>query len=503
VNASAFERWREDGMSSASSVWRLRAVLSEGAVSFGRARTNTFQPVSQGFLMETNAANTDTEAVAETGTAAGVAVNPLERRLDLSIALADLDKEVDQRLKRAGKKMKMPGFRPGKVPASIVRQQYGDQARHEALSEALGNLFSEEVKKQQLRVAGSPNIESRNGDSTTHMEFSAVFEVFPEITVKDLSDMEVQRPVLDVGPTEVDGTIEILRKQRVRYEPVDRAAASGDRVSIDFLGKKDGVPFQGGEGKDYQFVLGEGKMLADFESAVIGTSPGESKSFEMTFPSEYFSKELAGQAVTFDVTVKEVGDPVLPEVDADFAKGLGVEDGDLVKMRAEIEGNLKREVKKRLQAKITSQVMDSLLEANPVDVPGALVDREIERLKDLARQDMEQRGMKVKDLPMQREWFVDQATRRVRLGLVLAEIVKQHELQAKPEQVRALVEESAQSYEHPEEVVRWYYAQRERLGDFESAAIEANVVDWMLAGVKVVDTPVAFGELMGQPGQPS
>ena len=444
--------------------------------------------------METNAANTDTEAVAETG-AAAAAVNPLERRLDLSIALADLDKEVDQRLRRLGKKMKMPGFRPGKVPASIVRQQYGDQARHEALSEALGNLFSEEVKRQQLRVAGSPNIESRNGGSTTHMEFSAVFEVFPEIVVKDLSDMEIQRPVLDVGPTEVDGTIEILRKQRVRYEPVDRAAASGDRVSIDFLGKKDGVPFQGGEGKDYQFVLGEGKMLADFESAVIGTSPGESKSFEMTFPSEYFSKELAGQA--------EVGDPVLPEVDADFAKGLGVEDGDLVKMRAEIEGNLKREVKKRLQAKITSQVMDSLLEANPVAVPEALVDREIERLKELARQDMEQRGIKVKDLPMQREWFVDQATRRVRLGLVLAEIVKQHELQAKPEQVRALVEESAQSYEHPEEVVRWYYAQRERLGDFESAAIEANVVDWMLAGVKVVDAPVAFGELMGQPGQPS
>ncbi len=453
--------------------------------------------------METNAANTDTEAVAETGAAAEAAVNPLERRLDLSIALADLDKEVDQRLKRLGKNMKMPGFRPGKVPASIVRQQYGDQARHEALSEALGNLFSEQVTKQQLRVAGSPNIESKNGDSTTHMEFSAVFEVFPEITVKDLSDMEVQRPVLEVGPTEVDGTIEILRKQRVRYEPVDRAAASGDRVSIDFLGRKDGVPFQGGEGKDYQFVLGEGKMLADFEAAVIGTPPGESKSFDMTFPSEYFSKELAGQTVTFDVTVKEVGEPVLPEVDADFAKGLGVEDGDLVKMRAEIEGNLKREVKKRLQAKITGQVMDSLLEANPVDVPGALVDREIERLKDLARQDMEQRGMKVKDLPMQREWFVDQATRRVRLGLVLAEIVKQHELQAKPEQVRALVEESAQSYEHPEEVVRWYYAQRERLGDFESAAIEANVVDWMLAGVKVVDTPVAFGELMGQPGQPS
>ncbi|EXI87106.1 MAG: Trigger factor [Candidatus Accumulibacter regalis] len=448
--------------------------------------------------METNAANTD--AVADTGAAAApAAVNPLERRLDLSIALADLDKEVDQRLKRLGKNMKMPGFRPGKVPANIIRQQYGDQARHDALSEALGSLFSEEVTKQQLRVAGSPKIEARNSGSTTHMEFSAVFEVFPEITVKELADMKVERPVLEVGPTEVDGTIEILRKQRVSFEPVDRAAASGDRVSIDFLGKKDGVPFQGGQGQDYQFVLGEGKMLADFENAVIGTSPGESKSFEMTFPSEYFSKELAGQTVTFEVTVKEVGEPHLPEVDADFAKALGVEDGDLVKMRAEIEANLKREVKKRLQARITGQVMDSLLEAHPVDVPGALIDREIERLQELARQDMEQRGMKVKDLPMQREWFVDQATRRVRLGLLLAEIVKQNELQAKPEQVRALVEDAAQSYEHPEEVVRWYYAQRERLGDFESAAIEANVVAWMMAAVAVVDKPVAFAELMGQP----
>lgn len=448
--------------------------------------------------METNAANTDTDtadAAADTGVPA---VNALERRLDLSVALADLDKEVDLRLKRLGKNMKMPGFRPGKVPANIIRQQHGNQARQEALSEALGSLFSEAVTKEQLRVAGSPKIETRNTDSTTHMGFTAVFEVFPEIILKQLADLEVERPVLEVGPAEVDGTIEILRKQRVAYEPVDRAAVSADRVTIDFLGKKDDVPFQGGQGQDYQFVLGEGKMLADFESAVIGTGPGESKSFEMTFPGEYFSKELAGQTVTFEITVKEVSEPILPEVDADFAKALGVNDGDLVKMRAEIEGNLKREVKKRLQSKITGQVMDALLEANPIDVPGALVDREIERLQDLARQDMEQRGMKVKDLPMQREWFVDQATRRVRLGLILAEIVKQHELQAKPEQVRALVEDAAQSYEHPEEVVRWYYAQQERLGEFESAAIEANVVAWMLAGVKVVDKPVAFAELMGQ-----
>ena len=443
--------------------------------------------------METNAAITEAPATE------APAVSALERRVDLSVAIADFEKEVDQRLKRLGKNMKMPGFRPGKVPASIVRQQYGEQARHEALTEALGQSFSNAVSAQNLRVAGTPKIESKDADSSTHLQFSAVFEVYPEITLSDLAGVEIERAVLEVGPAEIDSTIDILRKQRVRYELVERAAATADRVSIDFLGKKDGEPFAGGEGRDYRFVLGEGKMLSDFENAVIGTGPGESRSFEMTFPAEYFSKELAGQSVSFDITVKEVGEPILPEVDADFARLLGVADGDLVKMRAEIEDNLRREVKKRLQAKVTGQVMDALLQANAIEVPGALIHREIERLMQLARDDMEKRGMKVKDLPMQPEWFVEQARRRVSLGLILAEIVKLHDLQAKPAQVKAMVEEAAQSYDHPEEVVRWHYAQAERLGDFEGAAIEANVVDWVLARAKVVDKPVAFAELMGQP----
>ncbi len=443
--------------------------------------------------METNAAITEAPATE------APAVSALERRVDLSVAIADFEKEVDQRLKRLGKNMKMPGFRRGKVPASIIRQQYGEQARHEALTEALGQSFSNAVSAQNLRVAGTPKIASKDADSSTHLEFSAVFEVYPEITLSDLAGVEIERAVLEVGPAEIDSTIDILRKQRVRYELVERAAATADRVSIDFLGKKDGEPFAGGEGRDYRFVLGEGKMLSDFENAVIGTGPGESRSFEMTFPAEYFSKELAGQSVSFDITVKEVGEPILPEVDADFARLLGVADGDLVKMRAEIEDNLRREVKKRLQAKVTGQVMDALLQANAIEVPGALIHREIERLMQLARDDMEKRGMKVKDLPMQPEWFVEQARRRVSLGLILAEIVKLYDLQAKPAQVKAMVEEAAQSYDHPEEVVRWHYAQAERLGDFEGAAIEANVVDWVLARAKVVDKPVAFAELMGQP----
>ena len=441
--------------------------------------------------METNVTNTNVEAVQLT--------NALERRVDLAVAIADLDKEIEQRLKRMGKNMKMPGFRPGKVPATMVKQQYGEQAHYEALNEALEKAFGEAAKTQKLRVAGHPSIEPKTTESTTHLEFTAVFEVYPEIKLGDLSAVEIERPVLEVGAAEMDSTLAVLRKQRVRYDPVDRAAASGDKVTIDFLGKKDGVAFQGGEAKDYPFVLGEGSMLADFENAVIGLKAGEAKTFEMTFPADYSAKDLAGQAVTFAITAKEVREAILPEIDEDFAKALGVVNGDIAKMREEIETNLKREVKKRLQSKVKDQVMDALLKANSIDVPKALVDMEIQRLMQVARQDMEQRsGGKMKDFPLQREWFDEQARRRVSLGLILSEIVKVNELHARAEQVKNIVEEAAQSYEHPEEVIRWYYAQPQRLSEIEGVAIEDNVVAWALSCAKVVDKAVAFDELMGQ-----
>lgn len=439
------------------------------------------------------------ETTATTTTEAVQQPNVLERRLDLSLVIADLDKDTDQRLKRIGKNFKMAGFRPGKVPANIVKQQYGDQARYEAMNEALERVFGETVKAQQLRVAGQPSIEPKASESTTNLEFTAVFEVYPEVKLGDLKDVEIERSVLEVSAAELGSTLEVLRKQRVKYEPVDRAAAKGDRVSIDFLGKKDGVPFQGGQANDYPFVLGEGAMLADFENAVTGLKAGESKTFEMTFPADYQAKDLAGQLVTFEVTAKEVREAILPEIDADFAKALGVEDGDIEKMRAEIETNLKREVKKRLQSKVKDQVMDALLKTNPIDVPNALVDMEIQRLMQSAREDMEQRGgVKMKDFPMQREWFVEQAKRRVSLGLILSEVVKVNELHPKADQVKSIVEEAAQSYEHPEEVIRWYYAQPQRLSEIEGVAIEDNVVAWALSSAKVVDKAVAFDELMGQ-----
>ena len=422
----------------------------------------------------------------------------LERRVDLSIAIADVEKEMEQRLKRMGKNMKMPGFRPGKVPFNIVKQQYGDQARHEVLSEALDRVFGETVTEQKMRVAGYPRIEPKTTESTTHLEFTAIFETYPEFTPGDMSTAEVERPLLEVGASEVDKTLDILRKQRVSYEDADRAAAKEDRVVIDFIGKKDGVPFEGGQAEDYPFVLGQGMMLPDFENAVEGTKVGETKTFDLTFPEDYHAKELAGQTVQFDITVKQVQAPKLPEIDADFAKSMGIADGDVDKMRAEIEANLKREVKRRIDGKLKDQVMEAMLKANPITVPVALVDLEIQRLMQTARQDMEQRGMKVKDLPIQPEWFADQAKRRVSLGLILAEVVKTEKLQATPEQVRALVDETAASYEHPEEVVRWYYAQPQRLQEVEGVAIENNVVEWVLSKAKVTEKPAVFDELMGQ-----
>lgn len=441
--------------------------------------------------METNAPTTTAEAAPQPSV--------LERQLDLAVLIADLDKDIEQRLKRMGKTLKMPGFRPGKVPFNVVKQTYGQDAYIDALNAALEKVFTDTVKAQQLRVAGSPKIEAKKSESETQLEFSATFEVFPEIAVADLKDVEIERSVLEVGDAELENTLAVLRKQRIRYELVDRAAAAGDQVVVDFLGKKDGVPFQGGEATDFPFVIGSGSMLADFESAVTGLKAGESKTFEMTFPADYHAKDLAGQTVSFEVTVKKVSEGILPELDAEFAKSLGIADGDIGKMRAEIENNLKREVKSRLKSRVKNQIMDALLKTNPIEVPKALVEIEIDQLIENARQDMEQRsGKKLKDFPIQREWFTDQAKRRVGLGLVLSEIVKVQALQAKPEQIKSVVEEAAQSYEHPDEVVRWYYAQPQRLAEIEGVVVEDNVVEWALSTAKVLDKAIAFDELMGQ-----
>jgi trigger factor len=411
--------------------------------------------------------------------------------------MADIEKDVEQRLRKMARTVKMSGFRPGKVPFKMVQQHYGAQARNEAIGEAVEKAFGEAVRSQNLRVAGYPRIEPKGGEDKSRLEFSATFEVYPEIQLNGVGDKAIERPQLEVGEAEVDKTIEVLRKQRTSYSKIERAAASGDRVTIDFTGRLNGEVFQGGQATDYPVVLGEGRMLPDFEKGIVGLNVGESHTFDLTFPGDYQATELAGKQVSFEVTLKGVEMPQLPQIDAAFAMSLGIADGDVAKMRAEIRSNLESEVTKRIKGRIKEQAMQALLDANPVEVPRVLVDQEAEQMAEAARQDLANRGVDVKNMPVDASWFAAQAERRVKLGLIIAEAVKQHALHARPEQVRALIDEQAQSYEQPDEVVRWYYSQPQRLAQVEALAIEENVVNWVVANAKATDKAIAFDELMG------
>ena len=422
----------------------------------------------------------------------------LERRIDMAVPMADIEKEVDARLKRMARSVKLPGFRPGKVPLKIVAQNYGLQARSEAIGAAVEKCLGDTIRAQKLRIAGRPQIEPRESDEAGVLAFSAVFEVYPEVALGDVSSQRVERPVLDIGDHEVDKTIEVLRKQRTNFNQVEgRAATEGDRVIIDFTGRKNGEIFDGGVAEHFPFVIGAGSMLKDFEAAVTGMTAGESKTFEMTFPDDYHAPNLAGETVQFEVMLKRIEAPSLPDIDADFARALGVADGDVAKLRDEVRGNLEREVKRRIQSRVKEQVMAALIATHPIEVPRALVEAESNQLANNARRDMETRGMNVKDMQVDSSWFKDEAERRVRLGLILAELVKSKGLAAQPEQLKAFIEEMAQSYEDPAELVRWYYSNPERLSQLEAVVIEDNVVEWVVSQAQTTDKAVSFDELMG------
>lgn len=421
----------------------------------------------------------------------------LERRIDMALPLALIERDVEERLRQLARTVKMAGFRPGKVPLKLVAAQYGSQVRNEALGDAINKSFGEKVREQNLRVAGHPRIEQRQGGDAESLEFSAVFEVYPEISLGDISGKSIERPVLEISDAEVDKTIEVLRKQRQVFEAVGRPAQNGDQVVVDFTGHKDGERFQGGTANDFGFVIGKGQMLKEFEVAVTGLSIGASKVFDLTFPEDYHAEELKGKTAQFEVTLKEVREARLPQLDGDFARSLGVADGDLTKMREEVTANLKREVKKRISARLKDQVMKLLLEVNPIVVPKALIELESREMAEHARQDMAGRGVDTSKMPVEPGWFAEQAERRVKLGLLLAELVKKNGLSARPEQIRAQVDEFAQSYEDPAGVARWYYGEPQRMAQVEALVVEDNVVQWMLANTQSTDKPISFDELMG------
>jgi trigger factor len=422
----------------------------------------------------------------------------LERRLSMSVPVQNVDRQVDDRLKKMARNVKMPGFRPGKVPLKMVVQQYGPQIRSEVLGDEVQKAFSEAVKEANLKVAGYPKIEKKDGASDAPaFEFSATFEVYPEVKVGDVAGMKIERPLLEVDDAAVDRTIEILRKQRVTYVPSARGAQDGDRMTIDFEGKIGGEVFQGGKAAGFAFVLGEKRMLPEFEANAAGLKTGESKSFELKFPDDYHGKDVAGKTATFTLEVKKLEEPKLPELDGEFARQLGVPDGDVTKMRTDVRANVEREVKKRIEGRLKSQALQVLLDAAPMELPKSLVQMEHQRLVEQAAAELQARGLKIEQMPFDPQAFEESAKRRVALGLIIGELARAEKLQPKPAEVRALIEAESQSYEHPAEVVKWFYMQPQRLSEMESLALESNVVSWVLSKAKVEDKAVPFDELMG------
>jgi len=425
------------------------------------------------------------------------ALSRLERRLNMAVPAEQIDREVEQRLRKLSRTVRMDGFRPGKVPLKIVAQHYGPQVRSEVIGDAVQKAFSAVVQEQKLRVAGYPRIERKEGGDGKQLTFSATFEIYPEVKLGDLSAVKIQRPTHAVDDADVDRTIEILRKQRVSWEAARRVSQPGDRVTVDFTGRIDGNEFPGGKGNAMAVVIGEGRVLPDFEAGLTGVSAGEQKSFPVAFPADYPGKEVAGKSASFEVSVQKVEAPKLPAVDAEFARSLGVTDGDIVKMREEVKANVGREVKKRVEGEVKQKVMQALIDSATLELPKSLVEIELQRVVQQTRADLEARGVKLERLPVNPEALERQARRRVTLGLILGELVKSHELGAKPEQVRALVTEHAQTYEQPFEVVRWVYSEPQRLNEFEGLAVESNVVNWVLEHAKVEDKAISFDELMG------
>jgi len=426
-------------------------------------------------------------------------LDKLERRITLTVPADEISKEVESRLRRLSRTVKADGFRPGKVPMNVVAQRYGYTVQYEVVNDKVGAAFAQAAGEAQLRVAGVPRIAEKDGAPEGQLTFDATFEVYPEVNLGDLSALEIERVTAEVSEAAIDRTVDILRKQRRTFaqRPQAEAASEGDRVTIDFEGKLDGEPFAGGKADDFQFLLGEGRMLEEFEKAVRGMKTGESKTFPLKFPEDYQSKDVAGKEADFLVTLKKVEQQNLPEVDDEFAKSLGVADGTVVGLRADIKKNLEREVKFRVAARNKQAVMAALEKAVAFDLPNALISNELERLTEGARADLKARGIKDADkAPIPTEVFQPQAERRVRLGLTLAEVVRQNDLSATAEQIKAHIEELAQSYEKPEEVVRWYYSDRQRLGEVEAVVIEANVTDFILGKAKVTDKVIDFDELM-------
>jgi len=425
----------------------------------------------------------------------------LERKITLTLPATVIQNEVNARLKKLARQVKIDGFRPGKVPMNIVAQRYGYSVHYEVMNDKVGEAFNQAAIEAQLRVAGQPRISEKEQATEGEMAFDAIFEVYPEVKMQDLAQVTIDKLQADVTDEAIDKTVEILRKQRRTYaqRSLDSTADTYDRVTVDFEGKIDGEPFDGGRAQDFQFVVGEGQMLQEFEAAVKGMKVGESKTFPLAFPADYQGREVAGKTADFMVTLKKLEASHLPEVTDDLAKSLGAADATVAGLRGDIRGNLEREVKFRLLGRNKQAALDTLVEHAELDLPNSIVQAELDRLVQGAREELKQRGIKDADkAPIPEDVFKPQAERRVRMGLVVSELVRQHGLQATPDQIKAHVEELSASYEKPVEVQRWYYSDNRRMAEVEGIVIEQNVTNYVFSLAKVNEKTVSFDELMGQ-----
>ncbi|MFM9836563.1 MAG: trigger factor [Methylophilaceae bacterium] len=424
-------------------------------------------------------------------------VSKLERRMTIKVPLAPLEGQVMQRLAQLSRTAKFAGFRPGKAPMGLVSQQYGNQVRDEVYSKAVEESFGNAVEENKLRVAGFPNIEHKPfAEAATDLEYTATFEVFPEVKLGDISKIKVEKPSLQIADADIDKTLEVLVKQRVSYMPVKRAAASGDRINISLTASIDGEQVESTGDKGIDLVLGEPGRIEAFDKELSGGKVGETKKFDIKYPKDHEPAQLAGKKVAYQVTYNAVSEAVYPKIDKEFAKELGVADGDLKKMRAEIKVSLEQEVEKRIKARVKEQVFQGLIEVSPMDLPSALVNVEINRMAQMTAQNLQQRGMDPKQIKLEAAMFEDQAKRSTSLRLILSEVVNNNKLQSNADQVRAMIDAFAQSYDDPEELVKWYYADVKRLDEPSALATEENVVDWVLKKAKVTDKKVKFDELM-------
>ena len=422
----------------------------------------------------------------------------LERKVIVSLSWLDINEATDKELKKAQRRVKIDGFRPGKAPLKMVAQMYGAGIQNDVLNDLAQQAFNKVAQEQNLRIAAVTKIEPVEGEeSADALKVAFTYETFPEIKIGDLSALNIEKVSAEVGDKEVDDTVEILRKQRTRYNRVERAAQNGDRVIIDFEGKIDGEPFAGGSSKNYPFLLGNSEMLPEFEAGVLGLKEGESKDVEVNFPEDYHGKEVAGKTAVFTITVHNVAEPVLPEVDADFAKALGIADGDVAKMREEIKKNVAREAKRRVDARNTDAVMNALRKAHSFDLPQAFVKDEAQRLADEMKQNFAQQGLDASNFDLPADMFTERAEQRVALGLLLPALVEEFKLQATDEQVKAIIADVADSYEDPQEVMDWYFEDRSRLAGPTNLAVEANVVDYVLGKANVTEKALSFEEVMG------